>query len=156
MCIKKPKLNRYVLNYVISTTHSFHIYSMWGFTHTCIPNRENFKNFIIFQCDLNVEFQKNLLSELLWKKEEHWWSFWCFVWWLECSQTSRERRIQILTNATILASKHVMLIRWVVLASRKHAPAAMTLVNLKKMEKHVFCFGAGKYNNVAMVIIIWW
>ena len=59
-----------------------------------------------------------------------------------------------MTNAMILASKHVMLIRWVVLASRKHAPAAMTLVNLKKMEKHVFCFGAGKYNNVAMVIII--
>ena len=26
-----------MLNYVILTTHSFHLYSMWDFTHTCNP-----------------------------------------------------------------------------------------------------------------------
>ena len=34
---KRPKPNGYVLNYVILTTHSSHIYSMWDFTHTCNP-----------------------------------------------------------------------------------------------------------------------
>ena len=29
-----PKPNGYVLNYVILTTHSSHLYSMWDFTHT--------------------------------------------------------------------------------------------------------------------------
>ena len=29
-----PKPNWYVLNYVILTTHSSHLYSMWDFTHT--------------------------------------------------------------------------------------------------------------------------
>ena len=32
-----PKPNGYVLNYVILTTHSSHLYSMWDFTHTCNP-----------------------------------------------------------------------------------------------------------------------
>ena len=34
---KRPKPNGYVLNYVILTTHSSHLYSMWYFTHTCNP-----------------------------------------------------------------------------------------------------------------------
>ena len=27
--------NGYVLNYILLTTHSSHLYSMWNFTHTC-------------------------------------------------------------------------------------------------------------------------
>ena len=34
---KMPKLNGYVLNYVILTAHSSHLYSMWDFTYTCNP-----------------------------------------------------------------------------------------------------------------------
>ena len=33
-----PKLNGYVLNYVILTTHFSNLYSMWDFTHMCTPN----------------------------------------------------------------------------------------------------------------------
>ncbi len=42
------------------------------------------------------------------------------------------------------ASECVGLIRWVILAGRKDAPAAMTLANLRNMAKLVFSFGAGK------------
>ena len=47
---KRPKPNEYVLNYVILTTHSSHLYSMWDSTHTCNPTRsarDNFKTQIV-------------------------------------------------------------------------------------------------------------
>ena len=37
----------YELNYVILTTHFSHYYSMWDFTHTCIPNTTH-KTKIVF------------------------------------------------------------------------------------------------------------
>ena len=59
-----------------------------------------------------------------------------------------------MTNAIRTASQRVGLIRQVITTSKEDAVIALTLANLRFMAELVFCFGAGKYNDVEMVLVI--
>ena len=45
-----PKPNGYKLNYVLLTAHSFHLYSMLNFTHTCNPT-QGYVSLAVVRCD---------------------------------------------------------------------------------------------------------